>query len=219
MATAQKNFRRMMRWLKGRDDIEITTYRELDEDLRRRKEADHAGRAAGDRAKDPRAQGARSERRPFAGRGLRRPGPGDHRLSGERDASRGPEAIHPLGPIGGCSPDEPGDRPPEDRRRVRTRAPGRRIRMRRAGPPGGTCRPGARASARARSSPSSAPSISTSTPGRPGAAYDVPAFEPYPKTNEPKIVAEIEGYKTWPVHKPTSTCPASSNSRSSSSGR
>ena len=29
MATARKNFRRMMRWLKGRDDIEITNYREL----------------------------------------------------------------------------------------------------------------------------------------------------------------------------------------------
>ncbi len=29
MATARKNFRRMMRWLKGRDDIEITTYRAL----------------------------------------------------------------------------------------------------------------------------------------------------------------------------------------------
>ena len=29
MVTAQKNFRRMMRWLKARDDIEITTYRVL----------------------------------------------------------------------------------------------------------------------------------------------------------------------------------------------
>jgi hypothetical protein len=38
--------------------------------------------------------------------------------------------------------------------------------------------------------------------GRPRTAYDVPAFEPYPQTNERKIVAEIEGYKTWPVHRP-----------------
>ncbi len=29
MATAQKNFRRMMRWLKSRDDVEITNYRAL----------------------------------------------------------------------------------------------------------------------------------------------------------------------------------------------
>jgi hypothetical protein len=32
--------------------------------------------------------------------------------------------------------------------------------------------------------------------------YDVPAFEPYPKTNEQEIIGEIEGYKAWPVHKP-----------------
>jgi hypothetical protein len=32
--------------------------------------------------------------------------------------------------------------------------------------------------------------------------YDVPAFEPYPKTNEAKIVGEVEGYKSWPVHRP-----------------
>ncbi len=39
MATAQKNFRRMMRWLKGRDDIEITTYRALMNVYGRQKEA------------------------------------------------------------------------------------------------------------------------------------------------------------------------------------
>ena len=38
--------------------------------------------------------------------------------------------------------------------------------------------------------------------GRTRPSYDVPAFEPYPKTNEQKIIGEIEGYKTWPVHKP-----------------
>ena len=29
MVTARKNFRRMMRWLKAQNDIEITTYRKL----------------------------------------------------------------------------------------------------------------------------------------------------------------------------------------------
>jgi hypothetical protein len=33
------------------------------------------------------------------------------------------------------------------------------------------------------------------------AEYDVPAFEPYPKTNEADIIKEVEGYKTWPVHR------------------
>jgi len=37
---------------------------------------------------------------------------------------------------------------------------------------------------------------------RPRPEYDVPAFEPYPRTNETKIVGEVEGYKGWPVHRP-----------------
>jgi hypothetical protein len=38
--------------------------------------------------------------------------------------------------------------------------------------------------------------------GKPRTSYDVPDFEPYPRTNEKGIVDEIEGYKTWPVHRP-----------------
>jgi hypothetical protein len=38
--------------------------------------------------------------------------------------------------------------------------------------------------------------------GRPRPAYDILPFEPYPRTNERKILAEVEGYRTWPVHKP-----------------
>ena len=37
---------------------------------------------------------------------------------------------------------------------------------------------------------------------RPKPNYDVPAFDPYPKANEAEIVKKIEGYRTWPVHKP-----------------
>jgi len=32
--------------------------------------------------------------------------------------------------------------------------------------------------------------------------YEVPSFEPFPRTNEAKIIAEVEGYKGWPVHRP-----------------
>jgi len=32
--------------------------------------------------------------------------------------------------------------------------------------------------------------------------YDVPAFEPYPLTNEAMSIGEVEGYKGWPVHRP-----------------
>ncbi|MCK4749986.1 MAG: hypothetical protein KAT15_23185, partial [Bacteroidales bacterium] len=33
-------------------------------------------------------------------------------------------------------------------------------------------------------------------------AYEVIAFEPYPKENEEAIVSEVEGYKYWIVHRP-----------------
>jgi hypothetical protein len=32
--------------------------------------------------------------------------------------------------------------------------------------------------------------------------YDVLAFDPYPRTNEQEIIKQVEGYKTWPVHRP-----------------
>jgi hypothetical protein len=38
--------------------------------------------------------------------------------------------------------------------------------------------------------------------GKPRPEYDVAAFEAYPRTNEKRIVEEIEGYKSWPVHRP-----------------
>lgn len=31
--------------------------------------------------------------------------------------------------------------------------------------------------------------------------YDVPAFDPYPRANEKEIIQRIENYKTWPVHR------------------
>jgi hypothetical protein len=37
---------------------------------------------------------------------------------------------------------------------------------------------------------------------KPRPEYDVPSFEPYPATNERKIIGEVEGYKSWPVHRP-----------------
>jgi hypothetical protein len=37
---------------------------------------------------------------------------------------------------------------------------------------------------------------------KPQPEYGVPAFEPYPRTNEAKIIGEVEGYKSWPVHRP-----------------
>jgi hypothetical protein len=36
---------------------------------------------------------------------------------------------------------------------------------------------------------------------KPRAEYDVPAFDPYPKKNETDIIKQVEGYKSWPVHR------------------
>jgi hypothetical protein len=35
----------------------------------------------------------------------------------------------------------------------------------------------------------------------PSSDYDVPSFDPYPRTNEKEIVLGIRDLKTWPVHR------------------
>jgi hypothetical protein len=32
--------------------------------------------------------------------------------------------------------------------------------------------------------------------------YVVPSFDPYPKTNENDIIQRVQGFKSWPVHRP-----------------
>jgi peptidoglycan/xylan/chitin deacetylase (PgdA/CDA1 family) len=36
---------------------------------------------------------------------------------------------------------------------------------------------------------------------KPRSDYEVPSFDPYPKTHEQDIIRRIEGFKTWPVHR------------------
>jgi hypothetical protein len=38
--------------------------------------------------------------------------------------------------------------------------------------------------------------------GHPKESYQVLPFDPWPKENEQKIIAEVKGCKDWPVHKP-----------------
>ncbi len=132
MATAQKNFRRMMRWLKARDDIEITTYRRLMDIYGGQKDTMTRDELRENRAKGPRAQNPRPDRRFLAGRGLRRAGPLDHRpcsrpeQPGKRRrpggvSSRPPEGKPSLRPDGDAA-GATGDRPPEDQGGLRTRA-------------------------------------------------------------------------------------------------
>lgn len=200
MAAAQRNFRRMMRWLKGRDDIEITNYRELMKIYSRRKE-----QVTGDELREFARKtvelealvpsGDLSPAEAFAGlaraiAGYRKNGALPERL----------DVIHPLGPLE-MPPAEPGVRQVAlddalslaqaalDRVEAAGSLP---TSLEIAGAPVGT---------------GSLMALFCAVfldldSGRPRPDYEVPAFEPYPRTHEARIVGEIEGYKTWPVHKP-----------------
>ncbi len=200
MAAARKNFRRMMRWLKGRDDIEITTYRALmnvyggqKETVTRADLREIARKTLELGSLAP--SGDLSPAEAFSG--LARA------IAGYQKNGAVPEsldAIHPLGPL---------EMPPpgpaaaslkiEDVYGLARQAEGSIM-------PNGSL-PAALEAGSARIGTGSLFALFCAVyldldAGRPRPAYDVPDFEPYPKTNEPKIVAEIEGYKTWPVHKP-----------------
>ncbi len=200
MATAQKNFRRMMRWLKGRDDIEITTYRELMKIYSRQKE-----------------QITRDELRKFARKTIELKAfvPSDDLSPAEAFAGlaraiagyrkngtlpEGLEVIHPLGPM-----EMPPTRPEIARLKIEdvyglARQAGEFITSNGALP--ATLQLGnARIGTGSLFALFSAVYLDLDS-GKLRPEYEVPAFEPYPQTNEPKIIAEIEGYKTWPVHKP-----------------
>jgi hypothetical protein len=200
MATAQKNFRRMMRWLKGRDDIEITTYRALMNVYGGRKEAVTRAELR-EIAQETLALGAlvpSDDLSPAEALvGLARAIIG-YQENGTLQEDL--EVIHPLGPI-----EMPPTRPEMDRLRIEDvyglarQADGFIIRNR--------ALPATLQLGNARIGTGSLFGLFSAVyldldAGRPRPAYDVPAFEPYPKTNEQKIIAEIEGYKTWPVHKP-----------------
>ncbi len=200
MVTARKNFRRMMRWLKGRNDIEITNYRALmdvygrqQETVTREELRDMANRALREKTLLP--TGDFSPAEAFAGLA--------GAIAGFRKDGRLPTSqatVHPLGPM---------EMPPAQPVAERVTLEEAFALAQEAGEHIG--RTGA------------LPSSLEVTGGRIGTgslfalfgavfldldasrtrpAYDVPAFEPYPAAHEAKIVAEVESYKTWPVHKP-----------------
>jgi len=200
MATARKNFRRMMRWIGDRDDIEITTYRALmdvygnqRENITRRDLRDMARRALQERALAPSDDFSPAEA--FAGLA------GSIAAAGRGDGlPDGLAAVHALGP--------------KERPLVRPETP--RVTYAEA------LALAEAASAHIAATGTLPPSLQTGSArigtgslfalfcdvfldldgGRPKASYDVPEFEAYPLGNEKKISGEIEGYKTWPVHRP-----------------
>ena len=211
MATAQKNFRRMMRWLKGRDDIEITTYRALMDIYGRQKEQitdgdlrTVAATALKSKVLAPIADLSPAEA--FAGLALSitayfQPPYGPEK--GGNQAWGLPARLridHPLGPT-----EMPLAHPEihllkiDEVRRLADCAEDYIIRN---GSLPVTLQVG-----NARIGTGSLFGLFCAVyldmdSGKLRPEYEVPAFEPYPRTNEKKIVAEIEGYKTWPVHRP-----------------
>jgi peptidoglycan/xylan/chitin deacetylase (PgdA/CDA1 family) len=200
MGTARKNFRRMMRWLGDRDDIEITTYRALmdvygnqRETITRHDLREMAGRALREKALAPSDDFSPAEA--FAGLA------GAIAAAGQGGAlPDGQATVHALGPK---------ERPllrPETRRVTY----GEALALARE------------ASAHIAATKTLPPSLRTGAGrvgtgslfalfsevfldldgGRPKAFYDVPEFETYPRANEKKIIGEVEGYRTWPVHRP-----------------
>jgi hypothetical protein len=200
MATAQKNFRRMMRWLKGRDDIEITTYRALMDVYAGQKEAltREEIRAVASVTLETKVLAPTDDFSPaeaFAGlaRAIM-----DYQVSGTLPRSL--ETVHSLGPI---------EMPPahpeiaclklEDIYGLAREASEY---IARTGNLPATLRMG-----NARVGTGSLFSLFSSVyldmdSGKPRPEYDILEFEPYPRTNEAKIIGEVEGYKGWPVHRP-----------------
>jgi peptidoglycan/xylan/chitin deacetylase (PgdA/CDA1 family) len=200
MATAQKNFRRMMRWLKGRDDVEVTTYRKLMEIYGRQQETitrgdlrEIAAAALETKALAPTADFSPAEA--FAGLA------GAVAVYGA--TGRLPESsavVHPLGPI---------ERPPAEPD-VRSATIGEVLDLARAADEeiGRTGRlPAFLKVGDARIGTGTLFALFAAVyldldAMRTRPAYDIPAFEPTPRTHEARVLAAVEGYRTWPVHKP-----------------
>jgi peptidoglycan/xylan/chitin deacetylase (PgdA/CDA1 family) len=200
MATAQKNFRRMMRFLKGRDDVEITTYRELMDiygaqkgTLTREELRAITAAALETRVLAPTEDFSPAEA--FAGLALA--------IMGYRQGGGLPQLLrtdHPLGPM-----EMPPMQPEITRLKLEdvyglAREADELIKREWALP--ATLQVGnARIGTGSLFALFSAVYLDMDS-GKLRPEYDVPAFEPYPRANEAKIIGEVEGYKSWPVHRP-----------------
>jgi peptidoglycan/xylan/chitin deacetylase (PgdA/CDA1 family) len=200
MVTAQKNFRRMLRYLKSRDDIEITTYRALIDVYSRQKEIMTRDeiRAIAIAALEAKVFAPSEDFSPAeAFAGLARA------IAGyQKDGAlpRSLATIHPLGPM---------EMPPAQPEIARVKLEDVYGLAREASEligqtgalPASLSVGGARVGTGSLFALFGAVYLDSDS-GKPRPEYDVSAFEPYPRTNEAKIISEVEGYKGWPVHSP-----------------
>ena len=190
----------MMRWLKGREDIEITTYRALMDVYGAQKEtvAREDLRAIAAAALEKNALGPGADLSPAeAFSALARAIGGYGESGGLRETLK---TIRPLGPV-----EMPPEKPGTSSLGLRdvyalARAANEHVEKTGLLP----------ASLETGGGPIGTGSLFALfcavfldlDSGRPRPEYGVPVFEPYPRTNERDIAAEVEGYKTWPVHRP-----------------
>jgi hypothetical protein len=200
MATAQKNFRRLVRYLKSRDDIEITTFRELMNIYSLQKEEltkQDLKRMAGDALRNRKLSSSEyfSPAEAFAGL--------VKSILHYKETSSIPEAIeaiHPLGPL-----EMPMSQPEisrvalEDVYDLALRADAQTNQS--GALPSGLEVDGQRIGTGSLFALFSSVYLDMASEN-PATGYEVPAFDPYPRANEEGIVRQIHEFKSWPVHRP-----------------
>jgi len=200
MKTAQANFRRLLRYLKGRNDIEITTFRSLMDVYGHQKEVI---------TKDELRKIAEkvSESKSIIGSEYFSPA---EAFAGFTEAivdyhSRGslPPEIKVQRPLG---PAEMADSRPEISRLTLeemdelARSANEHIRQAGALPSSLEVR-GSRIGAGSLFALFSAAYLDMIS-RKPASEYEVPFFDPYPRTNEKEVVQAVRDLKSWPVHRP-----------------
>jgi len=199
MATARKNFRRMMKYLKSRDDIEIKTYRALTSRFAGQKETitgeelrDIAGKTLKTKALAPTDDFSPAEALAGLAKAVAEYG---------RSGSLPQDLVtqHPLGPM-----EMPKAQP--EISRLKLEDVYRLAREADAYIRGTGSLPASLSVGKARIGTGSLFALLGAAyidlvSKKPRPEYDITAFDPYPRTNEEEIIKQVEGYKTWPVHR------------------
>ncbi len=200
METAKENFRRLIRFLKGRDDIEMTTYTELMELFGHQKKS---------LAREDLCVIAReclekkslltneyySPAEAFAGlaRAIL-----VYRRDGMLPSAL--DVVHPLGPS--KMPVFRADVSRVSLEKICSLAKDANDHIERTGAlPSSLSAAGSPIGTGSLFALFSAVVLDMNS-GKPNLEYRVPAFEPYPATNEQEIIRRVESYKSWPVHRP-----------------
>ena len=200
MKTAQKNFRRLMQYLKNRDDIEITTFGSLMALYSSQKEiltAQELRAIAENTLQKKTIVPSESFSPAEALAGLAK-SITDYRNGGS--LSEDLKVIRPLGP-----PEMPVAQPEVSRvalREVYELAEAAAEHIRRTG-----CLPSSLAVRNRRVGAGSLFALFSAVyldlcSKKSSRNYEVPSFDAYPKTNENDIIQRVQSLKSWPVHRP-----------------